>query len=248
MNHQQRWAACRLVTERILKKYGEDVLATGVTGSVGRGADAKNSDIDFNVLVRDSRRLHSHRFVLGGCLFSVAARTEGDWVEELTRPNYGLPLVVGSLKSMRVIYDPSGDFNRLRKKAESLPAECWGNAVRVGLEEMVEDLGRVRNAHLLKDWKNFRLQAPHVALEAALVYSSLRRRAVLTEKDLLDRKTQRYTPRFMNTLMVGSGMKKARAGQVLNSLETLFNSLCQEAKNQGATPVSYDSASSYTPP
>jgi hypothetical protein len=32
----------------------------------------------------------------------------------------------------------------------------WKNAVRAGLEEMTEDLGRVRNAFELRDWKNFR--------------------------------------------------------------------------------------------
>lgn len=136
----------------------------------------------------------------------------------------------------------------MKKKSESLPAECWRNAVRVGLEEMVEDLDRVRNAYRSKDWKNFHLHAPRVALEAALVCSSLRRRAVLTEKDLLDRKAQEYTPRFMNALVIGAKMKRARATQVLNSLEMLSNSLYQEAESQQATPVSYDSASSYIPP
>ncbi len=55
MNHQERWTACRAISDRLLKKYAHDVIATAVTGSVGRGDDAEFSDIDFSVLVRKSR-------------------------------------------------------------------------------------------------------------------------------------------------------------------------------------------------
>jgi hypothetical protein len=219
-----------------------------VTGSVGRGTDKANSDVDFNALVTDSQRIRTHRFVLRGCLFSVAARTEDDWLEELTSPNDGLPLVVGSLKSMRPIYDPRGRFEHLLKRAEELPNDCWKNAVRVGLEEMVEDLGRVRNANLSKDSTVFRLCSPRVAVEAALVYSSLRRKAILTENDLLDGRAQGYAPAFLKSLLVGAGVKAAGTRLVLDSLETLYDTLYSEARGQGATPVRYDTASSYTPP
>lgn len=248
MNHQQRMEACLLVTDKILKKYGKEILATAVSGSTGRGTDMKNSDIDFATLVKSSGKMHKHRFVLMGCLFSVAARTEEDWTEELTAPNYQLPLVVGSLESLHAIYDPHGRFDRLREKSERLPTSCWRNAVRVGLEEMVEDLGRVRNAYLSRNLNNFWFCAPGVVETAALVHSSLRRKSVLTENDLLNRRAQGYTPKFFSSLLVGAGVKEARPRQALDSLETLYDSLYHEAKDQDAIPVSYDSALSYTPP
>ncbi|MDG6921554.1 MAG: hypothetical protein JRN11_07430 [Nitrososphaerota archaeon] len=169
-------------------------------------------------------------------------------MKKLTSPNYVLPLVVGSLKSMRVIHDPSGSFRRLKRKSEDLPIVCWRNAVRVGLEEMVEDLGRVRNAYRSKNWTNFQIHSPPVALEAALVHSSLRRKAVLTEKDLLNRSSQGYAPRFTSTLLTGAGMKQAKTKEVMNSLEDVSTSFYREAKDQRATPVSFSSALSGLPP
>jgi predicted nucleotidyltransferase len=248
MNHQERWAACRTVSDRLRKKYAHDVIATAVTGSVGRGDDGEFSDIDFSVLVRRKDRLHSHRFVLKGCLFSVAASTERDWLEELTRPNYALPLVIGSLKSTRAIQDPEGSFRRLRRTSEDLSRECWNNAVRAGLEEIVEDLGRVRNAYALRDWKSFRLHSPHVALEAALVQCSLRKRAVLTEKNLLEAQLQGYSPQFIHALLTGAGIKMADNRQVLKCLEWMYSSLSEEASRQGSAPTAYDSITSYHPP
>lgn len=248
MNHQERWAACRAVSDRLLKKYAHDVIATAVTGSVGRGDDAEFSDIDFSVLVRSKSRLHSHRFVLKGCLFSVAASTERDWLEELTQPNHALPLGIGSLKSMRPVHVPSGSFLRLRRRSEDLPEGCWKNAVRAGLEEIVEDLGRVRNAYALRDWKNFRLHSPHVALEAALVHCSLRRRAVLTERNLLEARLQGYSPEFARALLTGAGIRIADNRQVLKCLELMYGSLSEEASKQGSAPTRYDSVNSYSPP
>lgn len=126
MSHQERWAACLTVTKRLLKTYPRDVHATGVTGSVGRGSDMRFSDIDFQVLVGQNSKLRSHRFVLNGSLFSVATRTEKDWVDELTQPNHALPLVVGSLKSMRAILDPSHHFASSKRDRRPCPARFGG--------------------------------------------------------------------------------------------------------------------------
>ncbi len=205
------------------------------------------SDIDFHVLVRKNSQLRPHRFVLRGSLFSVSARTEKDWLNELTQPNHVLPLVVGSLKSMRAIRDPSDHFRRLRKRSETISSKIWKNAVRTGLEEIVEDVGRVRNAFAVKDWKNFRLHSPHVAVEAGLVHSSLRRRAILTEKHLLNAHLQGYRPKFGRAILVGAGMTDAKPKEVLDWLEWMHSSLNSEAVRQGAAPVSYDSVMSYVP-
>lgn len=232
----------------MLSKHAPDILATGVTGSVGRGTDRKFSDVDFEVLVKEGSHLKSHCFLLKGCLFSVNAKSEDDWNRELTQPNFSLPLVVGDLKSLRIDYDPKGRFGRLRRRSERLPRGCWKNAVRAGLEEIAEDLGRVRNAYASKDWKNFRLHSPHVAVEAALVHSSLRRKAVLTENNLLDSELQGYDSLFVRALLVGIGTTRANNRSVLDSLEWLNLSLGKAAEEQGFTPTSLDSITSYVPP
>jgi hypothetical protein len=149
---------------------------------------------------------------------------------------------------MRAIHDPSEAFRQLRRTSEDLSRECWNNAVRAGLEEIVEDLGRVRNAYALRDWKNFRLHSPHVALEAALVHCSLRRRTVLTEKNLMEARLQGYSPQFIHALLTGAGIKMANNGEVLKCLEWMYSSLSQEAGRQESAPTRYDSVTSYAPP
>ena len=247
MNHRQRWTACQAVSRKLISKYGTEILATGVTGSVSRGADMDFSDVDFQILVKERARVKSHRFVLKGCLFSVAARTVNDWMKEMIEPNFSLPLVVGSLKSMRIVHDPDMHFDRLRLQSESLAASCWRNAVRVGLEEMTEDLGRLRNVYAGGDWINFRRLLPLVALEATLVYSSLREQAVLSENDLLDAKLQGYDQKFARALLTGFNKNSANHKRVTTSLEWVYNVLREAAEQCRSAPVNLESIASYVP-
>ncbi|MDA4129674.1 MAG: nucleotidyltransferase domain-containing protein [Thaumarchaeota archaeon] len=232
MNHAARWRACLTVSRKLIKKYPSDVLATGVTGSVARGTDKKFSDVDFQVLVKENSRLNFHRFILNDSLFSVSARTRSSWLKELTEPNFLLPVVVGSLRSLHTFHDPGHHFVRLRCQSEKLPLSCWKNAVRQGLEEIAEDFGRAKNGYLLHNWPIFEYYSRIVVLETALVDFSLNQKAVLTETDLLD----------VDTYVKASQLAKLR------SLDLTFKKLYKAAKKQNSAPASLNSISEYVPP
>jgi predicted nucleotidyltransferase len=247
VNHEERISACVSVSERIVLNYPKEVVATGVTGSVARGEDLRHSDIDFHVIVKRGAKLRTHGFVLGGCLFSVCVRTKAEWLEELMRPESELPLVVGSLVSMRAFYDPTGAFRRLRAVAEGLPERIWKEAILYRLEGIVEDLGRVRNSYEEGDLTMLRIYSPIVAFNAALAYASLRRKAVLTEKDLFDAGKQGYDSRFSRALMTAIGGREADPAHIVDSLSRLEKRLNSEAKREGVAPVRYRSAVEYDP-
>src|SRR4030042_2891462 len=95
MNHRERGEACREVSERLLKTYYHDIIATAAMGSVARGEDREHSDVDFHVLVRKGSNLRSHSFVLNNCLFSVNVRTESEWRGELETGGDRPPLAPG---------------------------------------------------------------------------------------------------------------------------------------------------------
>ncbi|MGQ9586790.1 MAG: nucleotidyltransferase domain-containing protein, partial [Thermoplasmata archaeon] len=160
MNHQQRVAACHKVSDALLEKYRDEIIATAAIGSVARGEDLEHSDVDFHAVVKDGSSLSSHVFMLNRCLFGVHVRTESSWIREPEEPNRNFPVVIGSLESMMVIHDPSGVFGRLRERARNIPDERWKDAVRGGLEGICEDLSRLKKYHAEEDWINFRLWSP----------------------------------------------------------------------------------------
>jgi hypothetical protein len=250
MNHEERMEACRVASDKLLKKYPGDIIATGVSGSVGRCQDLKHSDIDFHVLVKDGSPLKSHMLVVRGCLLSVTVKTEKDWRKELEEPNRSLPLAVGSLESILSIHDSKEIFVRLRNLARNLPDECWRNAVRNGLEDIVEDLGRARNFHAEKDWDNFRTMAVLVALSYAQVYASLRRMTLTSEKDLMSvfKKDLGESSEPARRHRIASCLTNGIDEDILESLEWLHQFLVDQARKQSAAPEDLRSISEYNPP
>ncbi len=247
MNHEDRVKACQFVSEQLVRKHPTDVLATGVTGSVSRHRDLNYSDIDFNILIRDAAKIRSHRFILKNCLFSVAARTKSDWLNELNQPNYHLPVVVGSLDSMLVFHDPSDEFAGLKAIAKALPEEVWKNAIRNGLEEILEDFGRVRNSYAVKDWLVFRIYIRSVAITAGFVWACLHRKVIFDEKDILPshKNHAEINPKFNDAIRFATAPKSTNPKKVIASLNQWLRG---EALKQDAVPSTLRTASMYVAP
>src|SRR4051795_6407445 len=62
MTHEERLQIAREVADRILEKYGDQVTAIAVYGSVSKGEDAAYSDIDMWVATSTSRSIEDVRF------------------------------------------------------------------------------------------------------------------------------------------------------------------------------------------
>jgi predicted nucleotidyltransferase len=250
MNHRERVVACREVSERLLRRYYHDIIATAVVGSVARGDDREYSDIDFQVLVRRGSKLRSHSFVLNECLFSVNVRTEADWREELTRGNDHLPLAIGSLMNVLPAHDPTGAFARLRRLASGVPGEAWRNGVRDGLSGICEDLGRVRNFYAAKDWDSFRMMSGSVATGIALTYANLTRQILQTEKDLMKvfENGNSSDIEVARAFRVAAKLETGEDVDVMEALNFLGEFLFREGAKQSALPDIFKSAWNYSPP
>jgi predicted nucleotidyltransferase len=250
MNHRERVEACREVSERLLRRYYHDIIATAVTGSVARGDDREYSDIDFQVLVRNGSVLQSHSFILNNCLFSINVRSEEEWRRELTEGGDHLPLATGSLMTVLPAHDPTGAFARLKNIALNVPGEAWRNGVREGISGIFEDLGRVRNFYSSQDWDRFRMMAAFVATSIALTYANLTRSVLRTEMELTKVfETQDGSmTEAGRAFRVAARLDPAEDIDVMESLDFLGDFLIKEAMKQSAMPQMYKSARSYSPP
>jgi predicted nucleotidyltransferase len=250
MNHKERVEACREVSQRLLRKYYHDIVATAVVGSVARMDDLEHSDIDFQVLVREGSTLRTHTFILNNCLFSVNVRTESDWRRELTEGGDHLPLAIGSLMTILPAHDPTGSFARLKNIALNVPVEAWKNGVREGISGIFEDFGRLRNLFEGQNWDAFRMMRGFVAAEMALTYANLRRKVLRSEKDLVsvfetDGAVQTEEARAFR---VAAGLEPAEDAYVMEALEFLEGFLVREAMKQSTMPLMVKSGRTYVAP
>lgn len=248
MNHRERLEACREVSQKLLKRYYHDIIATAVVGSVARGEDLEHSDIDFQVLVRHGSSLQSHSFVLNNCLFSINVRTEAEWRRELAEGGDHLPLAIGSLMNVLPAQDSTGAFARLRNVALNVSGEAWRNGVREGMSGIFEDLGRARNFYAGEDWDSFRMMTPFIAASIALTYANLTRKVLPSEKDLAKVFESDAGSEAGRAFRIAARMDPAEDIDVMESLDFLEDFLIREAMKQSAMPQMYRSARSYSPP
>jgi predicted nucleotidyltransferase len=250
MNHRERVEACREVSERLLKTYYNDIIATAAMGSVARGEDREHSDVDFHVLVRKGSNLRSHSFVLNNCLFSVNVRTESEWREELTTGDDRLPFAIGSLMNVLPAHDPTGAFARLKNLALNVPGEAWKNGVREGISGVFEDLGRVRNSYADRDWDSFRMMSGLVAIGIAITYANLTKQILQTERDLtrVFEKDEDSKTEAARAFRVAARLDPGEDIDVMESLNFLGEFLFREATMQSALPQIYKSVRNYSPP
>jgi predicted nucleotidyltransferase len=250
MNHRERVEACREVSERLLKRYYQDIIATAVVGSVARGEDREYSDVDFQVIVRKNSSLRTHSFVLNNCLFAINVRTEAQWRDELTEGDDHLPLAIGSLLNILPAHDPTGAFARLKNLASNVPGEAWKNGVRDGISGIFEDLGRVRNFYAAKDWDSFRMMSRFVATGIALTYANLTRSVLRTEKDLTKIFETDGSPKTeaARAFRVADGLDEGDDTDIMEALNFLGEFLLREAAKQSALPQILRSARNYSPP
>jgi predicted nucleotidyltransferase len=250
MNHDERIDAACMISAKLLERHPNDGVATAVTGSVARGDDHEFSDLDMQVIVREGADIASHTFVLKGCLVRIDVKTERAWKKELEDPSDKLPFVIGSLETIQPIYDPAGSFKKLREMARNVPDEAWKMAVCRGLEEIVEDQGRVRNFYVRDEAENLRVMAPAVAAELALVYASIRKMVLHSEKDLsaVFERALGADSRAARDYRIAARIEDSSDEDVVRMLERLHDFVFREAADRSCGFKDHESAEEYEPP
>jgi len=164
-----------------LAKSREDVVAVILFGSVARGDDGPDSDVELTVVVRKGGH-EAQRFVLGGILFSVywssAAGVRRHMLEpegDATRHGYldGIPL-----------YDPHGWFARLGRDIRTLPPSYYRKSATDALHQMYEYVCKARNAKRCGDDPNIVYATGVVGYLARVVVALVNRRHYASENTM----------------------------------------------------------------
>ena len=149
LTRPQRRKLIAQITRRLQKRYGPDLLALGVYGSVAREEDGPYSDIEMHCLLRGSGIDTSFEWSAGPWKAEVdvyswdiirlkAAQVDVDWA--LTQRAYTQVLVID---------DPQGLFEQLKELVFSQPETAFLAALHdLVVGEIYELVGKVRNCRV----------------------------------------------------------------------------------------------------
>jgi predicted nucleotidyltransferase len=175
VTHEERVELARELTAALLRRHGEQaIVAVGVHGSVARGDDGDESDLDLAVItarpeVEVPDRFLRHR----GTVVDLAAIAADAYLEEAGHIGPAWPLAADQYVNHLALHDPGEFFHKLRHvheaAVEQSPPEAFRAAAGYDLVQLVSWEGKARDAELAGDLVVASLAVKEAAVLAMLV-------------------------------------------------------------------------------
>lgn len=149
MSHAQRVEISREIADRVHARYGNQVMAIGLYGSVARGADGPFSDIEMRCVLRTVGEEFGFEWSTGPWKAEVNVCSEDVILREAATVEGTWPLTHGAFLTILPLFDPECFFERLRDVITGQPEEKFRVAIEETLVgEIYELVGKLRNARV----------------------------------------------------------------------------------------------------
>lgn len=145
--HAERLARAHAIAECFCAKFGADVLAIGLYGSLARGTDGPFSDIELMCVVRGEGIDHDYEWSQGGWKAEVNLYSPDTLLAFARELDEFWPLSHGALVNMQPIYDPDGQFATLKRVVFDHSEDHFAEQITSTIVgELYEFVGKIRNA------------------------------------------------------------------------------------------------------
>jgi predicted nucleotidyltransferase len=175
VTHEERVELARELTAALLRRHGEQaIVAVGVHGSVARGDDGDQSDLDLAVITAGPEVEVPDRFLRHrGTVVDLGAITADAYLQEAGHIGPAWPLAADQYVNHLAMHDPGEFFHKLRHvheaAVEQSPPEAFRAAAGYDLVQLLSWEGKARDAELAGDLVVASLAVKEAAVLAMLV-------------------------------------------------------------------------------
>jgi Nucleotidyltransferase domain len=176
VDHDERLRLAADLTERLLDRHGAAIVAVGVHGSVARGDDGEESDLDLAVVTAGPEAAVPDRslYLPGqGTVVDLGAIDADAYLEEASSIGPAWPLAADQYVNHLAIHDPGGYFHKLKHvheaAVEEAGPEAFAAAAGFDLVRLLSWEATARAAELAGDLLTTQVAVKEAAVLAALV-------------------------------------------------------------------------------
>lgn len=144
MNHEQRSQLANRLTEMFLKKYGNEVLLSGIYGSTAKGTDTEYSDLEMLFIVKNESRAKNFSFAYESMPISVEVQKMTDVEKDISKIELDWPLKMGRLFNLRIIYGDPAVLRKFREIVKRIPNEKFDEFLAKQTPLCYEGLGKLK--------------------------------------------------------------------------------------------------------
>ena len=233
--HEKRLSIARHISDRIVKKYGLDVLAVYVCGSTSKKLDRPFSDLEMIVVVRDGVEVPMKYYLYRGLIVNIEYLKSQDILADAERVTKDWHWAADQYRNRIALYERGGWLRKLDNAVLKNDKASSAEAIRKSFMMMTESMAVLRNDILTNDKVGILMRGRVLAEDAARILLLINRRYVTTTSwfwkivfDLPDK------PKDFKTLVEKmSGFISTTWQEVAASSERMYKEMSQLVTRHG---------------
>ncbi|WP_246056011.1 kanamycin nucleotidyltransferase C-terminal domain-containing protein [Alteribacter natronophilus] len=176
-----------VISRRLLDRFGKDITAVGVYGSVGQESEGPFSDIEIHVVTKEGKTIQEYEFIYGGFKIELSTAQETELLEKACRVDDSWPIRAGAYVHVKPLYDPDGFFDELQKTVQNIKYEEVKTVMReFMIWEPYETMGKIRNNYASGNHRYLPLAAKDLAYQTAKLIGLANRRYYRTRARMFE--------------------------------------------------------------
>ncbi|RNA70636.1 kanamycin nucleotidyltransferase C-terminal domain-containing protein [Alteribacter keqinensis] len=145
---EEKMSMIQKVKDRLLDTYGEQILAIGVYGSVGRNEEGPFSDIEMHVVTKHGFTLENYEFIYGKFKIELSVRQKSDFFKRARLIDDSWSIKAGVFTGILPLFDPQGLFEEVKEMPMQVPESVIKETMReFMIWEPYETMGKIRNQY-----------------------------------------------------------------------------------------------------
>ncbi len=233
--HEDRLRIARHISDLVVEKYGNDVLAVYVCGSTSKKLDRPFSDLELIIVVRDRAEIPMKHYLHRGLIIDIQYLKSSNILDAAEQFTDNWHWEADQYRNRIALYERDGWFTRLDEAVEKNDRAGSVEAIRKSFMMMTESMAFMRNAMLTNDKVGVLSTGRVLADDAARILLLLNRRYVTTTswfwKIVFD---LRNKPKdFKELVEKMSGFVPATVQNVVASSERLYKEMYELVTHYG---------------
>jgi predicted nucleotidyltransferase len=233
--HQDRLKIARLISDRVVKKYGSRVLAIYVCGSTSKKLDRPYSDLEMIVVVRDTAEIPMKYYLHHGLIIQIEYLKSSKILADAEQFTDNWPWEADEYRNRISLYDRDGWFRRLNVAISKNERKDSLEAIRKSFMMMAESIAVLRNAVLKNDKVGVLSRGRVLADNTARILLLLNREYVTTTSWFwkISFELHKKPKDFKRLVEKMSGFVPTTVKEVVDSSERMYQEICDMVTDSG---------------
>jgi predicted nucleotidyltransferase len=151
MKHEERIQIAKYATEKMIKKYGKDILVGGIFGSTARNEDEKYSDLEMVFIVKDSSKARTVEFYYKDILISLDVLEISEVKKSIKNVDIMWPLRMARLFSLQITCGDKKILHNFHNMVKKIPKRKFKNTIQENVYHIKDGLNKIKTNKSLRD-------------------------------------------------------------------------------------------------